>query len=247
MWNASAITCAMSSPSRTRKLCLVIGMVMPEMSASWKASVPISARPTWPGDRHHRDRIHLRVGQRGDQVRRARTRGRHAHADLAGGVGVSAGGVSGALLVAHQDVAQLLRVEQRVVHRQHRAAGDAEDDLDVEFLQRPDHRLRAGELMWRNAFRSWTEPDLSAHAGSRRWRGAAGSGGRVVGALTLSSSPSVVSFGLGRDRSRATKNPRQRLLHEGCASMLVACSGLGYAPTRYQLLRAIPWLHNGRR
>ena len=48
MWNASAITRAMSSPSRTRKLCLVIGMVMPEMSASWKASVPISARPTWP-------------------------------------------------------------------------------------------------------------------------------------------------------------------------------------------------------
>jgi hypothetical protein len=27
---------------------LVIGMVMPEMSASWNASVPISDRPTWP-------------------------------------------------------------------------------------------------------------------------------------------------------------------------------------------------------
>ena len=38
----------MSSPLRTRKLCLVIGIVMPEMSASWKASVPISARPTCP-------------------------------------------------------------------------------------------------------------------------------------------------------------------------------------------------------
>jgi hypothetical protein len=48
MWNASAISCAMSSPLRTRKLCFVIGMVMPEMSASWNASVPISARPTWP-------------------------------------------------------------------------------------------------------------------------------------------------------------------------------------------------------
>ena len=48
MWNASAITRGMSSPSRTRKLCLVIGIVMPEMSASWKASVPISARPTCP-------------------------------------------------------------------------------------------------------------------------------------------------------------------------------------------------------
>ena len=48
MWKASAITRGMSSPSRTRKLCLVIGMVMPEMSASWKASVPISERPTCP-------------------------------------------------------------------------------------------------------------------------------------------------------------------------------------------------------
>ncbi len=27
---------------------MVIGMVMPEMSASWKASVPISPRPTCP-------------------------------------------------------------------------------------------------------------------------------------------------------------------------------------------------------
>jgi hypothetical protein len=27
---------------------LVIGIVMPTMSASWKASVPIMARPTWP-------------------------------------------------------------------------------------------------------------------------------------------------------------------------------------------------------
>ncbi len=45
MWKASAKG-GMSSPSDHRKLCLVIGIVMPEMSASWKASVPISpARP----------------------------------------------------------------------------------------------------------------------------------------------------------------------------------------------------------
>jgi hypothetical protein len=48
MWKASASTRGMSSPLRTRKLCLVIGIVMPEMSASWKASVPISPRPTCP-------------------------------------------------------------------------------------------------------------------------------------------------------------------------------------------------------
>ena len=31
-----------------RKLCLVIGIVMPRMSASWKASVPIAPLGTWP-------------------------------------------------------------------------------------------------------------------------------------------------------------------------------------------------------
>jgi len=38
----------MSSADVTRKLCLVIGIVMPTMSASWKASVPIAALGTCP-------------------------------------------------------------------------------------------------------------------------------------------------------------------------------------------------------
>ncbi len=38
----------MSSADCTRKLCLVIGIVMPTMSASWKASVPMAALGTWP-------------------------------------------------------------------------------------------------------------------------------------------------------------------------------------------------------
>ncbi len=100
-----------------------------------------------PGDGHHRDGVHLGVGQRGDQVGRAGTRGRHHHADLAGGVGIAAGRVAGALLVPNQHVAQLLRVEQRVVDRQHGAAGDPEDDVDAELFQRPDDRLGAGELL----------------------------------------------------------------------------------------------------
>ncbi|RPK31891.1 hypothetical protein EES39_39865 [Streptomyces sp. ADI92-24] len=48
MWKASAIVRGMSSALVTRKLCLVIGMVMPTMSASWKASVPIDLEGTWP-------------------------------------------------------------------------------------------------------------------------------------------------------------------------------------------------------
>ena len=46
MWNALAIASGMSSARVTRKLCLVIGIVMPRMSASWKASVPIAGLAT---------------------------------------------------------------------------------------------------------------------------------------------------------------------------------------------------------
>ena len=38
----------MSSALVTRKLCLVIGIVMPRISASWKASVPMKDEDTWP-------------------------------------------------------------------------------------------------------------------------------------------------------------------------------------------------------
>ena len=48
MWNASAIARGMSAGSVTSMLCLVIGIVMPQMSASWNASVPMSLRPTCP-------------------------------------------------------------------------------------------------------------------------------------------------------------------------------------------------------
>ncbi len=47
-WKASAIAAGIRSTSVTSSLCLVIGSVMPVMSASWNASVPIRLVPTWP-------------------------------------------------------------------------------------------------------------------------------------------------------------------------------------------------------
>ena len=41
-WNASATTRGMSAPSVISQLCLVMPMVMPVMSLSWKASVPMA-------------------------------------------------------------------------------------------------------------------------------------------------------------------------------------------------------------
>ncbi len=100
-----------------------------------------------PGDDDQRDRVAQRVGQAGDRIGRARPR-RHQHAaDLAGRARIAFGGVHRALLVAHQDVADpVLRLEQRVIDRQHRAAGIAEDVLHALIGERLDHHFGAGHL-----------------------------------------------------------------------------------------------------
>src|SRR3989442_10948084 len=48
MWNASRTIRGMSDASVTSSLCLVTERVMPIVSHSWKASVPIAAVGTWP-------------------------------------------------------------------------------------------------------------------------------------------------------------------------------------------------------
>jgi hypothetical protein len=97
------------------------------------------------GDGHHRDRVHIGVGDGGDQVRRAGAAGRHADADAPGGLRVAGGRVAGPLLVPHQDVPDDLRVEQRVVGRQDGAAGDAEHHVSAHPLERVHERLRPGD------------------------------------------------------------------------------------------------------
>ncbi len=62
-----------------------------------------------------------------------------------GGVRVAARHVSGALLVAHEDVADR-RVDERVVDGQDRSAGEAEHDLHVFHLETLDEGLGAGQL-----------------------------------------------------------------------------------------------------
>ena len=48
MWNASWTIRGSSAGSLTRYECLTIGSVMPVMSASWKASVPMRSLRTCP-------------------------------------------------------------------------------------------------------------------------------------------------------------------------------------------------------
>ena len=98
------------------------------------------------GQADHRDRIHQRIGEAGHGVGRARAGGHQHHADLAGRARIAFGGMHRRLLVAHQDVAQLVLLEERVVDRQHRAARIAEDDLDVLVDQGFHQQIGAGRV-----------------------------------------------------------------------------------------------------
>ena len=81
------------------------------------------------GDGDDGDGIHHGVHQAGDQVGGARSGGGAADADFARGAGVAFGGEGGVLLMAHQDVADVVVVE-RVVKRKGHAAGVAEEAFD---------------------------------------------------------------------------------------------------------------------
>jgi hypothetical protein len=48
MKNAFLMVSARSSTRLTRKLCFTQGRVMPTVSTSWKASLPITGVGTWP-------------------------------------------------------------------------------------------------------------------------------------------------------------------------------------------------------
>ena len=146
MRKASAKICGMSSVRRTTKLCFTIGRVIPKMSTSWKASVPISGRRHLAGDRDHRHAVEEGVGDAGDEIGRARPRGRDADAGLAGDAAIGVGGQRRRLLVADEDVLQA-RARQRVVDRHDRAARIAEDVAHALALQRLDDQPRAGDRL----------------------------------------------------------------------------------------------------
>ena len=114
--------------------CLTIGIVMPEMSASWKPSVPIRSVRTWPV-RNTVGTLSIIASAIGVTrlVAPGPRRGeRHAHAPA--GLRVALGRVAGALLVAALDVADAGVVE-RVVGGKVGAARDPEYVLDALGLE----------------------------------------------------------------------------------------------------------------
>src|SRR6266581_2141447 len=119
MMKASCSTRGKSFTSRTSQLCLVQGRVMPTVSHSWNASLPIRCVGTCPV----------------------------MHTSGIESISASVSGVTGTLLVPYQDVLDFGLLENLVIDRKHRAAGIAEDMLDAMIDQRAHDHGCAGHLV----------------------------------------------------------------------------------------------------
>ncbi|CAB4886252.1 unannotated protein [freshwater metagenome] len=74
------------------------------------------------GDDDHRNRVHVGVGQRRDDIGGGRAAGDHGHAGTAGGMGIALGHVARTLFMTDEDVPDR-GIDDRVVHRQDRSTG----------------------------------------------------------------------------------------------------------------------------
>ena len=109
---------------------------MPVVSASWKASVPMSERATWP--------VMTTSGMPSMlAVARPVIVFVAPGPEVTGRARVAVGHVRAALLVAAEDEVEL-RLREAVEDVQHGAAGIAEEHLDARLLQRLHQRPRAG-------------------------------------------------------------------------------------------------------
>ena len=95
------------------------------------------------GDADERRRVHPRVGDRGDEVRRARAGRRDRDADPSRRARVALRHVPCALLVAGEDVTHGRPARERVVGREDGAAGKPEGDVDPLGLERAEDRVGA--------------------------------------------------------------------------------------------------------
>ena len=94
-----------------------------------------------PRDTDERDRIHVRRRDARHEVRAAGAGRRQAHADLARRTRIAVRRMSRSLLVTHEDMGKLLRVN-RIIEVKHRAARIAENNAHTLLAQTLQNRLR---------------------------------------------------------------------------------------------------------
>ena len=102
-------------------------------------------------DDHHRDRIEVGGGDAGHRVGQAGSGGDQADADLLARSRVPVRSMGCALLMTHQDVLDLVLLENFVVKVEHGAARIAKQELDLLLLQAFDDDFSAGKFQCRSA------------------------------------------------------------------------------------------------
>ncbi len=174
-----------------------------------------------PGDGHHRDAVHVRVGDRRDQVGGAGPAGRHADARPGRWPGRSRSAACPAPCSCRTRTCRIWRESISGSYSgQDRAPGDAEDGVDAGGLQRADETLRSGDLLGhrRDLFVSgdgggWAEQKTPrpewAHEGLR----AAADGRQAARSATYDEGPCMVAHPHGRLPVRVNAVAQRRLDH----------------------------------
>ena len=102
-----------------------------------------------PGEDHHGDGVHVGGGDAGNGVGGPGSRGDQGDAAAAGGAGIAVGAMGGGLLVADQDVLDLVLLEQGVIGMEHGAPGIPEDILHALIDQRLNDDLGSTQFQFR--------------------------------------------------------------------------------------------------
>ena len=106
------------------------------------------------GKADDRDRIHQRVGQAGNRIGRTGPRGDEDDADLAGRARVTFRRVHGPAFLPHQEMAQLVLLEDFVIDRQHGSARIAENRIDALVDQGADDQGGATHALFSHTSKS---------------------------------------------------------------------------------------------
>ena len=140
----------------TRWFHFVTGRNISTMSTNWCDSLCSLSEPTWPVSDDHRRAVQERVRDAGDEVGGAGPEGRHRNRAAPRQAAVDVGHERGALLMARGDVADALRVGERVEDVHRLLARDGEDVFAALGLEALDEEPRGSE---------WTRVGLPARAG----------------------------------------------------------------------------------
>jgi hypothetical protein len=93
------------------------------------------------GDAHHRNRIHVGRGDAGHGIGHARTGGHQRNADPLRRTRIGVGRVNSGLLVANQNVLDLILLEKCVIDVKNGPTRVAEYTIHLFFLQAPDYNF----------------------------------------------------------------------------------------------------------